>query len=181
MANSKSTSKNRPAKNLIRKSRSFERYVSAVRNLMEEKLEFLDLPDLSGDLEEHRTLLFDIKEMLEDVRMGAAMSPTAALYALEERPLTTDEELALEAVKAAWSRAHELQNLLSKGSERVHERFIALLRVALQRVNASITSSPVDNRTQQEKRPRGYGQGWRLKFRRKALMICTRALQWAGK
>ena len=113
-----------------RKSRSFKRYVSAVRGLMEEQLEELDFPDVSQDLEEHRMLLLDIKEMLEDARMGAAMSPTAALYALEQRPLTTDEELALEAVKAAWSRAHELQNLLSKGSERVHERFIALLRAA---------------------------------------------------
>lgn len=126
-----------------RKSRSFTRYVSAVRKVMEEKLEYLDY-DYSEDFEEQRNLPFDIKEMLEDARMGAAMSPTVALYALEQRPLTKDEELALEGVKAAWSRAHELQNSLSKGSVRVHERFIALLRVALQRVNASITSSPVD-------------------------------------
>jgi hypothetical protein len=126
-----------------RKSRSFKRYVSAVRNLMEEQLGELDFPDVSEDLEEHRMLLFDIKEMLEDARMGAPMSPTAALYALEQRPLTTDEELALKAVMTAWNRAHELQNLLSEGSVHVHERFIALLRVALQRVNGSITSSPV--------------------------------------
>jgi hypothetical protein len=118
-----------------RKSRSFKRYVSAVRSLMEEQLEELDFPDVSEDLEEHRMLLLDIKEMLEDARMGAAMSPTAALYALEQRPLTTDEELALEAIKTAWSRAHELRNLLSKGSVGVHERFIALLRVALQHNN----------------------------------------------
>ena len=59
-----------------RKSRSFKRYVSAVRKVMEEELEFLDY-DYSEDLEEHRMLLFDIKEILEDARIGAAMSPTA--------------------------------------------------------------------------------------------------------
>jgi hypothetical protein len=115
-----------------RKSGSFKRYVSAVRSLMEEQLKYhrASCFDPRNDFEEHRMLLLDIKEMLEDARMGAAMSPTAALYALEQRPLTTDEELALEAIKTAWSRAHELRNLLSKGSVRVHERFIAQLRAA---------------------------------------------------
>jgi hypothetical protein len=125
-----------------RKSPRLEKYVAAVRDLMRQHLHSLHY--LPENVEENRMLLLDIKEMLEDARMGAAMSPTAALYALEQRPLTKDEELALEGVKAAWSRAHELQNSLSKGSVRVHERFIALLRVALQRVNASITSSSVD-------------------------------------
>jgi hypothetical protein len=112
-----------------RKSRSFERYVSAVRSLMEEQLKYHSF-DPRADFEEHRMLLLDIKEMLEDARMGAAMSPTAALYALEQRPLTTDEELALEAVKAAWGRASELQILLSKASVDIRERFIAQLRAA---------------------------------------------------
>src|SRR5690349_5172045 len=86
-----------------RKSRSFKRYVSAVRKVIKEELEYLG-DDYSSfqDLEEHRMLLFDIKEMLEDARMGVPMSPLAALRVFESRVVSAEEEPALQAIMAAW-------------------------------------------------------------------------------
>lgn len=104
-----------------RKHRGFERYVSAVSDLLESELD--ELMSVPEDVQENYELLREIKEMLEELFMHVPISSArqkdlcsvgndpASLHILEQPPqLSSDEQLALELIKAAWGAAHELQN-----------------------------------------------------------------------
>ena len=90
-----------------RKHRGFERYVSAVSDLLESELD--ELMSVPEDVQENYELLREIKEMLEELFMHVPISSArqkdscsvgndpASLHILEQPPqLSSDEQLALE-------------------------------------------------------------------------------------
>jgi hypothetical protein len=121
-----------------RKHRGFKRDVSAVSELLESELD--ELMSVPEDVQENYELLREIKEILEELFMHVPISSArqkdscsvsndpASLQILEQPQLSSDEQLALESIKAAWGAAHELQNLLYQASPGVQHRFIAQLR-----------------------------------------------------
>jgi hypothetical protein len=123
-------------KEVRRKRPGLGRYISAVRDLLESELG--ELSSVPEAVQENQELLYEIKEMLENVfEYVSTRNAVAALHALEEQPgLAGDEQFALESIKAAWGTASELQNLLNSASPIVQDLFIAQLRVDLACANS---------------------------------------------
>jgi hypothetical protein len=117
-------------KEVRRKRPGLRRYISAVRDLLETELG--ELSSVPEDVQENQQLLYDIKEMLENAfEYFLSRNILAALHALEDPGLSSDDQLAFESIKAAWGTAPELQNLLNSASPIVQDLFIAQLRALL--------------------------------------------------
>lgn len=130
----------------ICKSRTFKKYVFAVRNVVKEELGSLYIPSEG----ENRSLLWDIKEMLQDALVGAYLAPPTKDFlsaVFHERfPLADEKQRALDALKVALDHAEELRALLISASPIIRELLIVNLRAA-----ALTANSPQEDGTGEKK------------------------------
>jgi hypothetical protein len=122
----------------IRKSRTLKKYLSAVRNVVNEELG--QLGGIREQVEQTLNLSWDIKEMLEDALVGAYLAPpTKDLISAvfhERFPFADEKQRALDALNVALDHAKELRALLTGASPIIRELLIAHLRAATLAANS---------------------------------------------